>query len=509
MKASKIFLFILSVIFILGVVWAIFPQGGIEVGGTTLRFASYEEAASGINEKVVDVDKVLSDVEQSFNMLSGSQQDTLRYFRNFLKYNPNRIWLPNDDYTYLDDLFHLFESANKENKTYRIMHYGDSQIEMDRISSIIREHLQGIFGGNGNGLVPAIQSVATYSLVQSASGALTRYTLIGDSTTVRADHNRYGVMTQLSQLSGEASITFRVSKNSNCQERAKKFSKVALLVGNTSPGFKASLRCDTIRTQNKVLKNAVNGVSLLTWELPAYASRGTITLSGSGEIYGFLMDGKNGVALDNAPLRGSSGTIFTRMSKSVMKQSFDLLDTRMIILQFGGNSAVSIRNEKQISAYLRKLENQIDYFHEVAPEAQVLFIGPSDMGRSVEGRVATIPMLPALNDSLKVMALSKGAAYWDLFNMMGGENSMVRWVKHSPALASSDYIHFTTKGAEHVGMAFARAFEVCYNFYRLRKELDPEMVSAYMSSQDSTEVPFADTKESDINMVSEGELGRE
>lgn len=490
MKASRILLFILSVILILGVGWAFFPQEGIEIGGTTLRFASYEEASSRINEEVVDVDKVLSEVEQSFNMLSGSKQDTLKYFKNFLKSNPNRIYLPNDDYTYLDSLFHLFESAEREGKTYRIMHYGDSQIEMDRISSIIRDHLQGIFGGYGNGLVPVIQSIPTYSLVQSASGDLARYTLIGDSTTVRADHNRYGVMTQFSQLSGEATITFRVSKNSNCQERAKKFSKVALLVGNSSAGFKASFRSNEIRPEDKVLKNAVKGVSLLTWELPAYVSRGTITLSGDAEIYGFLMDGEGGIAIDNVPLRGSSGTIFTRLSKYVIRQSFDLLDTRMIILQFGGNRAVSIRNEKSISNYLRQLERQIDYFHGVAPEAQILFIGPSDMGRSVEGRIATIPMLPALNDSLKVMALSKGVAYWDLFNMMGGENSMVRWVKHSPPLASSDYIHFTTRGAEHVGMAFARAFEVCYNFYKLRQELDPEMVSGYMNSEDSSDVPF-------------------
>jgi hypothetical protein len=502
MKASKIFLFILSVILILGVVWVVFPQGGIKVGGTTLRFASYEEASSSINEEVVDVDKVLSELEQSLNILPGSHQDSLRFFKNFLKSNPNRIWLPNDDYTYLDSLFHLFENAKKEDKTYRIMHYGDSQIEMDRISSIVREHLQGIFGGNGNGLVPAIQSVSTYSLVQSASGALTRFTLIGDSTTVRADHNRYGVMTHFSQLYGEASISFRVSKNSNCQERAKKFSKVALLVGNTSPGFKASLRCDTIRTESKVLKNSVQGVSLLTWELPAYASRGTITLSGSAEIYGFLMDGEGGIALDNAPLRGCSGTIFTRLNKSVMKQSFGLLDTRMIILQFGGNRAVSIRNEKQISNHLRQLEKQIDYFHEVAPEAQILFIGPSDMGRSVDGRISTIPMLPDLNDSLKVMALNKGAAYWDLFNMMGGENSMVRWVKHSPPFASSDYIHFTTRGAEHVGMAFARAFEVCYNFYKLRQELDPEMVSAYMNSEDPFEVSSVEMMESNNDKTS-------
>ena len=117
MKASRILVFILSVILILGVTWAVFPQGGIVVGGTTLRFASYEEDSSNINEEVVDVDKVLSEVEQSFRMLSGSQQDTLRFFKNFLKSNPNRIWLPNDDYTYLDTLFHLFESAQKEGKT--------------------------------------------------------------------------------------------------------------------------------------------------------------------------------------------------------------------------------------------------------------------------------------------------------------------------------------------------------------------------------------------------------
>ena len=62
MKANRILLFILSVILILGVGWAFFPQEGIEVGGTTLRFASYEEASSGINEDSVDVDKVLSDL---------------------------------------------------------------------------------------------------------------------------------------------------------------------------------------------------------------------------------------------------------------------------------------------------------------------------------------------------------------------------------------------------------------------------------------------------------------
>lgn len=89
--------------------------------------------------------------------------------------------------------------------------------------------------------------------------------------------------------------------------------------------------------------------------------------------------------------------------------------------------------------------------------------------------------------------------------MMGGENSMVRWVKHSPPLASSDYIHFTTRGAEHVGMAFARAFEVCYNFYKLRQELDPEMVSVYMNSEDPSVVPFFSLSGTKFDLFSTGE----
>jgi hypothetical protein len=85
----------------------------------------------------------------------------MRYYRSYLKENPNRIYLPNDDYTFFDTLFYQLEHANDEGKTYRIMHYGDSQIEMDRISSVLRQNLQTLFGGSGPNMIPAIQPVAT------------------------------------------------------------------------------------------------------------------------------------------------------------------------------------------------------------------------------------------------------------------------------------------------------------------------------------------------------------
>ncbi|MBQ1842052.1 MAG: hypothetical protein II130_03630, partial [Bacteroidales bacterium] len=106
--------------------------------------------------------------------------------------------------------------------------------------------------------------------------------------------------------------------------------------------------------------------------------------------------------------------------------------------------------------------------------------GPSDMGKSVGGKIVTWPRLPEMIDSLRSAALDSGAAYWDLYSVMGGENSMVRWAKHSPAYAGPDYIHFTQKGAEIVGGALAKSILVYNDFYRMRKILPEAEVKKYM-----------------------------
>jgi hypothetical protein len=152
-----------------------------------------------------------------------------------------------------------------------------------------------------------------------------------------------------------------------------------------------------------------------------------------------------------------------------MAESLDLTGTRLIILQFGGNYMPVARNTRVIEQYMEQIAAQIQYFHEVAPEAKILFIGPSDMGKSVNGRVVTWPRLPELVDSLKATALRNEAAYWDLYRMMGGENSMVQWVKHNPPLAGSDYIHFTPAGAQKVGETLTRSLLTYYDYYQYRK----------------------------------------
>ena len=479
MKSIRTLAFILTIILILGAGWFFFPAEGITIGDYTLRFPSLAEDSKP-KEEEVDVDAVLNKVTKSFEMsCSDNLLDSMRFFRQYLKENPNRIYLPNDDYTYFDPLFNQFEKAQELGKTYRVMYYGDSQIEMDRISSVLRQKLQELFGGSGPNMVPAVQPVATISVSQQAAG-LNRYAVYGDASNQRANHNRYGVMAQFSQVVGGGSMTFIRSNHSQALDNVKEISTVSVLLGRNSQNFTATLKCGDIATEPKVLP-ANDSVSLITWILPENIQRGTISFKGNAEIYGILLDGDPGVAIDNVALRGCSGTIFTRINESIARQSFKLLDTKLIILQFGGNRMPGITTPKSITPYMAELENQINYLKRVAPKATLLFIGPADMGRSYGGKMGTWHGLPELNDSLRAMALRNKVAYWDMFHVMGGEGSMAQWVKHKPALAGPDYIHFTFTGAQEIGSDLARSFTTYYDFYKLRQHVPSEKVIEFVN----------------------------
>lgn len=483
MKLHKIVLFFLALFALMFACWYFFPSEGVEVAGVKLRFPSYESALQDLENEgsAVDVDSVLLAVRKSYEMVR-EQGDTLAFYKEYLTSNPNRIHLPGDDYTFFDQFFAGLDTAASSGQVVRIAHYGDSQLEMDRISSMLRQMLQERFGGSGPGMVPILKPMSSVSVSQSTSGSLTRYSLVSDTLSKRSPTHRYGPLTRYAILSGEARFSFRRAENRYAQEGVKSISKVSVLFGHSSPGLNMSLKCDTLSLMTASVDKPVNGVSVVSWDLPHDVKQGYLTLNGTAEIYGIMLDGGPGVTVDNVALRGCSGTILSGIDSTVLRDSYKKTDTRLIILQFGGNAMPGISSRKAISIYMNKLETQFEFFKKVAPWAKLLFVGPADMSKSVNGSLVTWPLLPELNDSLKVHCLQNGIAYWDTFNMMGGVGSMKEWVNHSPQLAGPDYIHFTTKGAAEVGSALAKSLLLYDDFRRLRSNLSEYVVREYLDS---------------------------
>ena len=475
MKARQVLFFILGVFLMLGAAWSVFPADGVRLGGKRLRFASYAGRIRDAKEKKVDVDSVLNALDGRFAM----HEDTLAFYREFFYENPDRIYLPDDDYTFFDPVFRAFERARLEGRTVRVVHYGDSQIELDRISSNLREALQTRFGGRGTGMFPALTNTPMASISRSSSGGFISYTMFGDSTTRRAGHRRYGPLAQVTGFTGTGTVSLRAQKLKSTLEHVRTFQSVSILYGRASDDFTVTAQSDTLKPAP--VTRARGGVTWVTWTFSRPVEKATLKLDGSAEIYGVSTDGTAGVTVDNVPMRGSTGHILTRIDKDLMKASFELDGTRLVILQFGGNFVPAARSSKAISGYMDKVREQIAYYREVAPAAKILFIGPSDMASTTEeGRIVSYRHLPELVDSLKAVSLAADVAYWDLYRMMGGQNSMAQWVRHSPAYAGPDYVHFTPAGAKLVGETLSRSFLTYYDFYDLRKTLPAAAVQQRM-----------------------------
>jgi len=471
-KPSKVLAFILVCFVPLGIIAWIFPKDGIRLTeNIRLKFPTLKGLFTLDTVQYADIDNILNrKMDTTLLKELNSLEDSLAAFKEISRTNPARLNYPKDDKKVLYPFFEALEKVEVEGKSLRILHYGDSQIEMDRITGYVREQLQARFGGMGPGLQPPMQVISSTAVRQENSGGWTRYACWGFDKSLRADHSRYGMMLNFCQLSeGGGTVTFGTSPLA--YDRAKNIRRVRVLVGNTESTFIGRLTADG-RSYGERRLEAGHKVQLMEWSLDTFPKSISISFSGGGtpEIYGIALDGKTGVAVDNMPMRGCSGTIFTRVDSAVLKQSYDLMNVKLIIMEFGGNMMPSIQGEKNAADYGEKFLEQIRYLKRIKPDAAILVIGLADMSKKIDGKMQSYPYITNVRDALKKATFNAGGTYWDMFEVMGGVNSMPSWVNQG--LAGKDYIHFTTKGAQRVSELFYEALINDYNEYRLQKRID-------------------------------------
>ena len=324
-----------------------------------------------------------------------------------------------------------------ENKQVRVVHYGDSQIEEDRITSTLRSHLQEQYGGIGPGLLPLVQTIPTRTVVQSLlidgqrvtpKNGPQRWLVYGPKAQQRDSNNHYGVMGQVAVL------------DSLCDSVTVHFEPYGKL---TKANYFSQMR--VIATPSIV----VNGSRQHKGALRDTLTRLNIDLCGIGEVYGISLESPSGVIVDNIPMRGGSGNVFTKINRKQLTDFFAETNTRLIILQFGGNVMPWANTEERVRSYAYSMRKQIRYLRECAPNASLLFIGPSDMITVVDGEKRSYPTIAYMDQQLARAAAAEGIAYWSLFKAMGGEGSMLQW--QEKGLASSDGVHFYRSGANKAG----------------------------------------------------------
>ena len=470
MNVYKSLLFIVSILVLLGIISSVFPRDGIAMGDRQLYFPTVEDMLTKESGHTTTASQRMKERDENLRIKQYQDSvyaDSLAFFTSFFQSHALRMHLPDNNWSYFSDLFAELDSCEEKGKVIHILHYGDSQIEGDRITGYLRQKLQEQFGGTGPGLLPAIQPIPSAAVGQDFSGNIERYIISGMHQN-RAAHRRYGALGQVGMLSGGGLISVRARDWKATFDNVKEFQQVRVFIGKPSDQLKVNLN---VKNQNttKVVRKNLPSLNVFSWNLDEPIKSFSLQMSGSGEIYGIAVDGKQGVSMSNIPFRGSSGTFFSTIDSTLMTSMLKELNVRLILLEFGGNTLVGVKNDKQIAQYKKTMSQQIAYLKKCRPDVKIIMIGPSDMCTRVKGQLQTYPYLEQTVEALKEAALENGAAFWNMYEVMGGKNSMIDWVRSSPALAAKDYIHFSEKGSERIAELFHQSWMMYYEYYLFEK----------------------------------------
>jgi lysophospholipase L1-like esterase len=91
-----------------------------------------------------------------------------------------------------------------------------------------------------------------------------------------------------------------------------------------------------------------------------------------------------------------------------------------------------------------------------------------------------------LVEAQKRVAKKTGSAFWNLFEAMGGKNSMVNWVEGDTVLANKDYTHLNHRGASKVAKLLYKHLMDEYNVYNASSAKKNLQASSPLTNKESS-----------------------
>ena len=333
----------------------------------------------------------------------------------------------------MTDFFNSLALSKKQN--VRIAWFGDSYVEGDIMLDPLRDSLQAIFGGSGVGFVPITSEVAGFrETIKHSFSNWETYSMVGNRD--EAHPLGFGGYT-VKAKPGNKVLYSPVKK-----KRLNQFPSLKIFYGNSAGGY-LLVNDDTLKLTPSQKLN------MLSITKPPDAVRLSVMDSTRTDLYGISIEGNTGVAIDNFSMRGNSGIGLAYVKEGMYKSVDSLHHYDLVVLSYGLN--VASEKAKNYTWYIKGMTNVIKMIKRAFPHSSILLVGCSDRAANINGEYQTLPMLKELIDVQRQMAVDNQICFWDLFEAMGGDSTMVNWANmERHPYANKDYTHLTFYGGKKV-----------------------------------------------------------
>lgn len=376
----------------------------------------------------------------------------------------------------------LLQLETKKQGNVRIAYFGDSMTDGDMIVKEFRSSLQSRFGGEGVGFVnitsESAPSRSTISHQFSSNWKTLSY------LNVKYPKKPFGVNGHVFFVKKDTVDPIWVKYKASNVGHLTMLNNPTLFYGksgNKFGGVNFIVGKDTIHKKLNPV-NKVNTLSVGMGDLKSFKAH--FTASDSIPFYGFNFDDGKGVHVDNFSNRGNSGLPIATFDTSVMQSFNEKLGYDLIVLQYGTN--VLNYGSLNYTWYERKMSRVVEHLRECFPGVAILIISTADKSTKYDLEMKTDSAVVPLTRAQRKYAVNTNAAYVNLYTLMGGDGSMVKWVEEAPAMANKDYTHFNFRGAKKVSDLIYKQINDGYEKYKtLRGHKAPDAKKPEPKKQDS------------------------
>ena len=345
----------------------------------------------------------------------------------------------------------------------RIIHYGDSLLTGDYVTDQVRRLLQRRFGDAGHGFVLAGKPAPWYHRahlqIQSSTGweiyRLTSHNIkdgwygIGGATFLTRNRGQYLKIKPTGQDLGQ-SVT-----------------RMQVFYASQPDGGKFELQVDQ-RTIEIDTKAPVKASRLAEIQVADGSHHLQVKTLGGGEVrlFGVSLEREGpGVIYDTMGMDGARARHLKNMNPEHWHDQLRLREPDLLVLHYGTNeSQMDLNPEK----YAAELAQTVGHLRAALPGISCLLISPLDRAYSDHGKLKTRPIVPKIVAAQRQIAYQQGCAFWNAFEAMGGEGSMVKWYR--AGLGGGDLTHPTRKGADRVGALYFGALMDGYGKFEQKEK---------------------------------------
>jgi lysophospholipase L1-like esterase len=368
-------------------------------------------------------------------------------------------------YQYLISFYEkLYQLEKNPQSKVRIAYYGDSMTDGDLIVQDVRMNYQERFGGNGVGFVSIIsESSASRGSVKTL---FSKNWKTQSYLNVKRPTSPFGVNGHVFFANDKANTTW-VQYEAGLNKFSTTLDNPTLFYGKSHKKGNVNfiIGKDTLRkTLNPV--NLVNTLKVTSGSIKSF--KANFIQSDSIPIYGFNFDNGSGVHVDNFSQRGNSGLPISMFNADVMRAFNNSLKYDLIILHYGTN--VLNYGTKNYSWYQKGMTKTVNKIKESFPGVSILIVSTADKSTKYDLEMKTDSAVVPLMKAQKRYALETESGFVNLYTLMGGDGSMVKWVDESPAKANKDYTHFNQRGAKAIGNLLYSQLNKGYEEYKVLRE---------------------------------------